>query len=40
MVIYYPFMKLLDNQYLEEEKNKVDEVDEIDELSFDDLSLD
>ena len=40
MVIYYPFMKLLDNQYLEEEKNKIDEVDEIDELSFDDLSLD
>ena len=40
MAIYYPFMKLLDNQYLEEEKNKVDEVDEIDELSFDDLSLD
>ena len=40
MVIYYPFMKLLDNQYLEEEKNKVDEVDEIDSLSFDDLSLD
>ena len=33
-------MKLLDNQYLEEENNKVDEVDEIDELSFDDLSLD
>ncbi len=33
-------MKLLDNQYLEEEKNKVDDVDEIDELSFDDLSLD
>ena len=40
MAIYYPFMKLLDNQYLEEEKNKVDDVDEIDELSFDDLSLD
>lgn len=40
MAIYYPFMKLLDNQYLEEENNKVDEVDEIDELSFDDLSLD
>ena len=40
MAIYYPFMKLLDNQYLEEEKNKVEEVDEIDSLSFDDLSLD
>ena len=40
MAIYYPFMKLLDKQYLEDEKNKVDEVDEIDELSFDDLSLD
>lgn len=40
MAIYYPFMKLLDNQYLEDEKNKVDEADEIDELSFDDLSLD
>lgn len=40
MLIYYPFMKLLDKQYLEEEHSKVDEVDEIDELSFDDLSLD
>ena len=40
MAIYYPFMKLLDNQYLKDEKNKVDKVDEIDELSFDDLSLD
>ncbi|MDO5048063.1 MAG: PTS transporter subunit EIIC [Anaerococcus sp.] len=40
MAIYYPFMKLLDKKYLEEENEKVDEVDELDELSFDDLSLD
>ncbi len=40
MLIYYPFMKLLDKKYLEEETTKVNEVDELDDLSFDDLSFD
>ena len=40
MVIYYPFLKMLDKKYLADEANAVDESDEIDDLSFDDLSLD
>lgn len=40
MLIYYPFLKVLDNKYLEEEKNISEEKDEIDNLSFDDLTLD
>lgn len=40
MAIYYPFLRVLDKKYLEEEKNLVDVKDEIDELSFDDLALD
>lgn len=40
MALYYPFLKLLDKKYLEEEQVKKDEVDEIDNLSFDDLTLD
>ncbi len=40
MAIYYPFLRVLDNKYLEDEKNAVSEKDEIDSLSFDDLSLD
>lgn len=40
MLIYYPFLKILDNKYLEEEKVQEDEQDELDDLSFDDLTLD
>lgn len=40
MAIYYPFMKVLDKRYMEEEKEKEDESDEIDDLSFDDLDFD
>lgn len=36
--IYYPFVKILDKQYLEDEKNAV-EVEE-EEISFDDISFD
>ncbi len=39
-LIYYPFFKLLDKKYLEEEKASVGEKDELDDLSFDDLELD
>ena len=41
MLIYFPFLKMLDNKYLLEEQNTSDDSgDEIDDLSFDDLSLD
>lgn len=40
ILIYYPFFRVLDKRYLEEEKAKTDTKDELDELSFDDLSLD
>lgn len=40
MAIYYPFFRILDNKYLEEEKTNLNVKDEIDDLSFDDLSLD
>lgn len=40
-VLYFPFFKILDNQYLaEESKPQVDTKDEIDEISFDDISFD
>lgn len=40
MLIYYPFLKMLDKKYLEEEKMLEDKSDDIDDLSFDDLSFD
>ena len=40
MAIYYPFFKLLDKRYLEEEHQNENVKDELDDLSFDDLSLD
>lgn len=40
VLIYYPFFKLLDQRYLEEETANAGQTDEIDDLSFDDLGLD
>ena len=42
MALYYPFFKMQDNKYLEEEQRLANETkkDELDELSFDDLKLD
>lgn len=40
IAIYYPFFRLLDKRYLEDEQNKTETKDELDELSFDDLALD
>ena len=42
MALYYPFFKMQDSKYLEEEEKlaKEEKKDEIDELSFDDLKLD
>lgn len=39
-LIYYPFFKLLDKKYLDEESLVETATDELDDLSFDDLSLD
>lgn len=39
MLIYYPFLKILDNKYLQEESINENKKDELDELSFDDLSI-
>lgn len=40
-VLYYPFFRILDNQYLEQEKNpEVSESDEVDDISLDDISFD
>ncbi|MFW5442611.1 PTS sugar transporter subunit IIC [Aerococcus urinaeequi] len=40
-VIYYPFLKILDRQYLRDESNKENiTIDEIDNISLDDLSFD
>jgi len=39
-LIYYPFLKILDKRYKEEEKVAADKKDELDDLSFDDLTLD
>ncbi|WEG35182.1 PTS transporter subunit EIIC [Amygdalobacter indicium] len=39
MLLYFPFLKLLDNKYLEEEKANADKKDELDDLSFDDLTV-
>lgn len=39
--VYYPFFKVLDKQYLEEESQGISkETDELDEISLDDLSFD
>lgn len=43
MLIYFPFLKMLDKKYLEDEQVAAEngsENDEIDDLSFDDLALD
>lgn len=40
IAIYYPFFKLLDKRYLEDESKTADKTDDLDDLSFDDLSLD
>ena len=42
MALYYPFFKMQDGKYLEEEEKlaKEEKKDELDELSFDDLKLD
>ena len=40
MLIYYPFLRILDNRYLAEEKEQENQTDELDDLSFDDLTLD
>ncbi|MFV0479041.1 MAG: PTS sugar transporter subunit IIC [Anaerorhabdus sp.] len=40
MLIYFPFFRILDKKYAEEEQLKGDKQDEIDSLSFDDLALD
>ena len=40
ILIYYPFFKLLDQRYLQEESAAGNETDELDDLSFDDLELD
>lgn len=39
VLIYYPFFKLLDKRYLDEESTMGDKTDEIDDLSFDDLGF-
>lgn len=40
ILVYYPFFKLLDKKYLDEESALEGQTDEIDDLSFDDLGLD
>lgn len=40
ILIYYPFFRMLDKKYLEEETKTAGQTDELDDLSFDDLSLD
>lgn len=40
VLIYYPFFKLLDTRYLEDESKLGDKKDELDDLSFDDLDFD
>ena len=40
VLVYYPFFKLLDGRYLDDEKKKDGQSDEIDDLSFDDLEFD
>lgn len=40
IAIYYPFFRMLDKKYLEEETTNAGQTDELDDLSFDDLSLD
>ncbi len=40
-LVYYPFFKVLDNQYLKDEKNQTEElVDDLDDISLDDISFD
>jgi PTS system cellobiose-specific IIC component len=38
MAIYYPFIKVLDNQYLKEEADAVEQEEE--EINFDDFDFD
>lgn len=41
MLVYYPFFKILDKQYLEDEQQpKTEEKDELDDISLDDISFD
>ena len=40
ILIYYPFFKLLDKRYLDDESKTSDKTDELDDLSFDDLEFD
>lgn len=39
-LMYYPFIKMLDNKYLKEEKEAEENQSELDDISFDDLSFD
>ncbi|MFD1486016.1 PTS sugar transporter subunit IIC [Lacticaseibacillus baoqingensis] len=39
-LVYYPFIKILDNNYLKEEADATDKKDETDDISFDDISFD
>lgn len=40
-LVYYPFFRILDKQYLEDEKKPQDlQVDELDDISLDDISFD
>lgn len=39
-LIYYPFIKTLDKQYLKDEAEAIGSDDDVDEISFDDLSFD
>lgn len=39
MLIYFPFLILLDRKYLDEEKQNESKKDELDDLSFDDLAV-
>lgn len=40
IALYFPFFKIMDKKYVEEEHASAGKSDEIDDLSFDDLSLD
>lgn len=39
-LIYYPFIKTLDKQYLKDEKDAADKKNDLDDVSFDDISFD
>ena len=40
ILIYYPFFKLLDKRYVDDESKTSNKTDELDDLSFDDLEFD